>query len=235
MGLFARAIGIITSPRATFESVVAHPQPFGILFLVALAIALATGLPQMTETGRQAALDAQIRQTEQWTGQPATPEQIEGMERFSRYNGPIAIVGTFVMLPVISLLITAIYWALFNAVLGGTASFKQVLAVVTHSSVVTALGAVIGAPIQIMQGTMSQAGPFNLGALAGMLEEGSTLANFLGAISVFSLWGIFVTAIGLAVLYRRKTSTIFVTLLVLFLAITALFTVALPSMFRSAQ
>jgi hypothetical protein len=231
MTLLQRAIGVVTSPRATFESIVAHPRPFGILFLVAIAIGLASGLPQMTEAGRQAVLDAQIRSTEQWTGQPASAEQIARMEQFSRYNGPIAIVSSFIFLPVVSLLLTAIYWALFNAILGGTASFKQVLAVVTHSQVISALGAVIGVPIQIMQGTMSMGGPFNLGALAPMLEEGSALASFLGAISIFSLWGVFVTAIGLAVLYRRKTSTIFIALLLVYLAITALFTVALPGMF----
>lgn len=231
MTLLQRAIGVVTSPRATFESIVAHPRPFGILFLVAIAIGLASGLPQMTESGRQAVLDAQIRSTEQWTGQPASAEQIARMEQFSRYNGPIAIVSSFIFLPVVSLLLTAIYWALFNAILGGTASFKQVLAVVTHSQVISALGAIIGVPIQIMQGTMSMGGPFNLGALAPMLEEGSALASFLGAISVFSLWGVFVTAIGLAVLYRRKTSTIFIALLLVYLAITALFTVALPGMF----
>ena len=232
MGLLARAIGVITSPRATFESIVAHPRPIGILFIVAIVVGLAAGLPQMTESGRQAALDAQIRQTEQWTGQPVSAQQIEQMERIGQYNWIFAVVGTLVMLPVISLLMTAVYWALFNAILGGTASFKQVLAVVTHSQVISALGALIGVPIQVMQGTMSMGGPFNLGALAPMLEEGSALASFLGAISVFSLWGVFVTAIGLAVLYRRKTSTIFIALLVLFLALTAFFTVALPGMFR---
>jgi hypothetical protein len=231
LGLLQRAIGVITAPRATFESIVAHPRPFGILFIIALVIGLASGLPQMTESGRQAVLDAQIRSTEQWTGQPVSAEQISRMEQFSRYNGPIAIVSTFVFLPVVSLLLTAVYWALFNAILGGTASFKQVLAVVTHSQVIGALGAVIGVPIQIMQGTMSMGGPFNLGALAPMLEEGSGLANFLGAISVFSIWGVFVTAIGLAVLYRRKTSTIFIALLAVFLAFTALFAVVLPGMF----
>lgn len=230
MGLLARAIGVITSPRATFENIVAHPRPFAILFLVAVVIALTAGVPQFTESGRQAALDAQIRNTERMTGQPMGPEQIERMERFSQYTGYFAIVGAFIFLPIFSLIITAIYWALFNALLGGTASFKQVLAVVTHSQVIGALGALIGVPIQLMQGTMSMGGPFNLGALAPMLDEGSRLAGFLGAISVFTVWGVFVTAIGLGVLYRRKTTGIFIALLALTLLITAVFTVFLPGM-----
>jgi len=56
-------------------------------------------------------------------------------------------------------------------------------------------------------------GPFNLGALAPMLDETSRLAKFLGNISIFSLWGAFVTATGLSVLYRRKMTGILIVVL----------------------
>ena len=231
MGLFARIVGIITAPRATFEDVVRHPRPAGILLVCALVMGIFSAAPQFTETGRQAMLDAQIRSTEQFTGQPVGPEQIANLERMSQYSGYFALIGTLISLPIICLIMTAIYWALFNAMMGGTATFKQVLAIVTHSQVITALGIAIGVPIQIMQGTMSMGGPFNLGALVTFLDEGSALARFLGAVSVFSIWAVFVTAVGFAVLYRRKTSTMFMILFVIFLAITAVFTVLLPGMF----
>ena len=44
-GLFARAIGVITSPKATFEQIVKNPKPVAILFLVALVIAISAALP----------------------------------------------------------------------------------------------------------------------------------------------------------------------------------------------
>jgi hypothetical protein len=59
---------------------------------------------------------------------------------------------------------------------------------------------------------MSMGGPFNLGALVPMLDESSFLARFLGTTSVFTLWGLFVLAIGLGVLYRRKTTNIAIAL-----------------------
>src|SRR3990172_2732977 len=88
----------------------------------------------------------------------------------------LGLAGTFVFLPIASLFFAAVYWAIFNTIMGGTATFKQVLAVVTHSQVIGALGMLAGLPIQLMRGTMTMAGPFNLGALAPMLEEGSKLA-----------------------------------------------------------
>ena len=92
------------------------------------------------------------------------------------------------MMPVMSLLITGVLWVVFNAILGGTAGFKSVLTVVTHSQVIGALGAVAAAPIQYLQGIQNMAGPFNFGVLVPMLDPGSFLALFLGGVSVFVLW-----------------------------------------------
>ena len=93
----------------------------------------------------------------------------------------------------------------FNALLGGTAAFKQVLAVVTHSRVIAALGAAIR-PIQMMQGTITMGGVQS--RRPGAVLETSPIRAMLGSISVFTLWGIVVTAIGLGVLYHRKTRNI---------------------------
>lgn len=217
--LVSRAIGVVTSPKATFQGVVATPKPFGILFLVAIIIAIAQGAPQFTASGRQAAMDAQVKAIEQ-SGQTVTPEMQTRLESMGRYTPYFAIVGSLIVLPIISLIMAGLYWGIFNTVLGGTAAFKQVLAIVTHSQVIGALGVLIGAPIQYLQGTVTMGGPFNLGALAPMLEPTSQLSRVLSSISVFSLWGIFVTAIGLAVLYRRKTTGIAIALLAIFLVIT---------------
>ena len=218
-GLLSRAIGMITSPKATFEKIVANPKPAGILFVVAVIVALAAASPQFTEAGRQATLDMQVKQQEQWTGKQVTDAQYARMEQMSKYGIVFGLVGTFIFLPVVSLIFAGLYFVAFNAIMGGTASFKQVLAVVTHSQVIGAVGAVAGAPIQLMRGTISMAGPFNLGALVPMVDESSTIARVLGSVSVFTLWGLIVTGIGLGVLYRRKGGPIGVVLIVLYLLI----------------
>jgi hypothetical protein len=214
MGLFARAIGVIVSPTATFGSIVAHPRSAAIVFLASLIFGLASGLPQMTEQGRQAAVDMQVQQIERWTGQRVTDEQYSRMLEGSRFAAYFSIGSMLIFLPVVAMIFAAIYWAVFNALLGGTASFKQVLAVVSHSMVIGAVGQAAGAPIQYARGTITPGGPFNLGALLPMLEPSSFLAQFLGLTNVFTLWSVVVTAIGLGVLYRRRPTGIAVALLV---------------------
>lgn len=214
--VLARAIGIITSPRATFEKVVQSPRPVGIMLLVAVVMSLAIALPQFTETGREAALEMQVHQTERWTGQPVSDEQYSRMQAMSRFTPYFSLVSILIGLPIGALVISAIYWVIFNVVMGGAASFKQVLAINTHSMVISALATVIGAPIQYLKGTLSQVGPFTLGAVLPMLDERGFVSTFLGSISVFSIWGLIVAAIGLGVLYKRKTSSIALALFALY-------------------
>ncbi len=113
-------------------------------------------------------------------------------------------------------MIAVIYWAVFNIAMGGTASYKQVLAIATHSAVIRGLGVALGAPVQYPKGTMSSTGPFNLGVLAPMLDEKSFLSQFLGFIDPFTVWGIIVVSIGLSVLYKRKSGSIATILFVLY-------------------
>jgi hypothetical protein len=162
--------------------------------------------------GQQAALDSQV-QARDAMGRPMSDQEYATMQRITPYFAYITIGQMFIFLPIFSLIIAGLLWVVFNTILGGTASFKQVLAIVTHSSVIGTLGAVLGAPIQVLQNKVTAGGPFNLGALLPMLDQSSIPARFLGFTSVFQIWGFIVIGIGLAVLYRRKSATIIIGLI----------------------
>jgi hypothetical protein len=230
MSLFSRAIGIITAPKATYENVVAAPRPFGILLICALLIGIGSTIPQLTENGRKAALDMQVKGMERM-GMTVTPEIYQRLETQSQNKllKLLGAAGTLIVLPIIALVITSILWAVFNAIMGGTATFKQVLAVVTHSYVITTLAVIAALPIQMMQAKIVMGGPFNLGALAPGIDETSTIARFLSSISVFSLWGWWVTAVGLGVLYKRNATSIAIGLILVFLAFMFAVTAAFGS------
>jgi hypothetical protein len=230
-GLFSRAIGIITSPGSTFAAVVQSPRPAGILLLCCVVMGLATGLPQFNDKVRRSALEQQIAQMER-SGRPVPASGYEQMERFSHYSGYATMASMFIVMPVLCLLFAAVYWAVFNAILGGTATFKQVLGIVTHSQVIAALGAVAAVPVIYLQGVTNLWGPFTLGALLPMLEPGTPLASFANGIGFFQIWQMIVTAIGLGVLYKRKSTGIAIGLIVLYLLITAGFTTMFSSMGR---
>lgn len=222
-GLFSRAVAIIVAPKPLFEKLVQSPRVIGALLTVGIIIGLSQGLPRLTEAGRQAGLDAQVQQTERFTGRAVTEEEYARMQRFA----PVQAYATLVFAPagvaLVTLIIGGIYFVIFNVVLGGTATYKQILAILAHSGFIGALGAVLGAVVQHFQGVLTPTGPFTLVALVPTLDESTFLARMLSFISVFSIWGTIVTAIGLSVLYRRKASNIAIGLLTLTVLFAALF------------
>jgi hypothetical protein len=223
-GLLSRAVGIVVSPGDTLRTVLRFPRPAGILLLVCAVLAATAVAPQFTARGRRAAVDLQVQQLERMTGKPVTPQMYEQLERTAA--GParwFAVLGIFVGVPVATVFFSALYWAAFNILLGGSATFGQVLGVVAHSQVITALGAAAAAPFQFLQQVPSAAGPFSLVALAPMLDPSGYPAAVLSMINVFTIWATVVTAIGLALLYRRTLAPILVALLVVQVVVSGLF------------
>ena len=86
-GLLARFVGMITSPQATFQSVVAHPRWLGMLVLTTLITAICTTLPMTTEAGREAALEQQVKQMESF-GMKVDDAAYARMERTSSITPP---------------------------------------------------------------------------------------------------------------------------------------------------
>jgi Yip1 domain len=205
----ARFIGMITSPRETFESVVAHPKWLGMLVVTTLIVMAGTVLPMTTDAGRDAALEAQVRQMESFGMQ--VNDQMYTQMRSRMGIAPYTTgAGVLIMAPIIATAIAGILFAIFNAAMGGTASFKQVLSVVVHAGAISALGQLFTGPMNYFRGTMTSA--TNLAVMLPMLPEGSFVARLAGMIDLFVVWWLFVLAVGLGVLYRRRTQSVAMTL-----------------------
>jgi hypothetical protein len=209
MNLIGRFIGILTAPRATYEHVVARPKWFGMYVLTAVIIAIGAALPMTTDAGKQAAVDQQVSQMESF-GMQVSDEQYAGMVKGTAMMPYMTGAGVLVGSLVMALLMAAILWAIFNAALGGDASYKQILAVLVHASVISAAGQLFTGPLNYFRGAVTSA--TNLSVLLPMLDETSFMGRLAGAIDLFVIWWLVVLSIGLAVLYRRRTQPIAYTL-----------------------
>ena len=211
--LFARVWGILTSPGETFADVVARPQILGMMVLVILVTVVCTAGFLSTSVGKQAYLDQAVRSTESFGGH-VTDESYAVMEKMSAYAAPLVAVQMSIFGPLMWLILAGILFAVFNAALGGDASFKQVFAVVVYSSAVTVVQQLFVTPLNFVRESMSSA--TNLSVFLPMLDESSFLTKFMGTIDVFLIWWVVVLAIGLGVLYRRKTGPIAIGLFVVY-------------------
>jgi hypothetical protein len=212
----ARFAGVLFSPRATYADVAANPRWIGIFLTVFLITATAATALMSTEIGRNALLDQQIAGSEAY-GRRMTQAQIDQLEKISGYFVYGAPVIQLFSLSIGGLLISGIAFAVFNAALGGDATFKQVFAVVAHSGVVLAALSLFTTPLAYVRESLSSA--TNLGVFLPFLDESSFAARLLGSIDLIFIWWMLSLAIGLGVLYRKRTGPIATTMLAVYAAI----------------
>ena len=216
MNLFSRAIGVLTAPRDTFASIAAHPKVLGMLVVTILVTAFAAALPMMTEAGKQAAIDQQVSMMES-LGVQVSDEMYAGIESGKNRLPYTTALGALLFAPVAILIITGILFVIFNAIMGGDARFKQLMAVIVHAGVVSTLGGLFAGIINYFRGAAGSA--TSIGALLPMIDEKSFIGRVLGMADIFLIWWLIVLSIGLAVLYRRKTQSIATTLFVIYAVI----------------
>ena len=207
----ARFVGVLVAPRATYAAVAAHPRWLGIFLTVFVISATASTGLLMTDVGRNAVLDQQM------AARPMTQAQIDAMEKIAPYFVYLAPVFQLLGLAIGSLVIAGVAFAVFNAMLGGDATFKQVFAIVAHSGVVLATLSIFTTPLAYVRETLS--GTTNLAVFFPFLDETSFAAKLLGSIDLIVIWWLLSIAIGLGVLYRKRTGPIATTMFALYAAI----------------
>ena len=189
--------------KATFQAVVAHPKWLGVLAITTIIIALGVSLPLTTEGGRQSQLDTQVRMMENF-GATIDDKMYAAMQRSLRYAAVQTFVTTLVAGPVMAVIFAGILFGVF-AIDGGQATFKQLFAVYVHAGVVIAASQLFLGPLNYFRESMSSA--TNLG-VTRTGERHSFVGRLLGMIDLFWIWWLIVLAIGLGVLYRRRTQSV---------------------------
>jgi hypothetical protein len=212
----ARIVGILFAPRATYADVAARPRWLAMFLVVYLVIAAVATTFMSTDIGRNAVVDQQITQAESY-GRHFSDQQIDRLEALSKYYAYGTPVLQLVTLGFASLLVAGIAFAVFNALLGADAAFKQVYAVVVHSGVIMAAVSLFTTPLAYARQTLSTA--TNLGVFFPFLDDSSFPARLLGSIDLVYIWWMLSVAIGLGVLYRKRTAPIATTLIAIYVVI----------------
>jgi hypothetical protein len=205
VGLLSRFVGVVTSPKATFQSVAAHPRWLGMLALVTIIVAVCVTLPMTTEAGRQAALDNNVRQMENF-GMQVSDEMYANMAKGMQFATYQTFFSVLLVGPIFSIVIAGILYGIFTILMGGQATFKQLFAVYVHSTAITAVAQLFTGPLNYFRGSMSSA--TNLSVLLPMIDDQSFVGRLLGMIDLFWIWWLLLLAMGLGVLYRRRTQPI---------------------------
>jgi hypothetical protein len=203
------------APREVYAAVATKPRALGVLVVVLTVVVLAQGIFLSTEVGQQAALDQNIKAMEAFginLPDDAYQRMEEGMKRAPITGGISAII----FWPLLMAIVAGLLMSVFSMLMGGSATFKHVFAIVAHSAIIIALQQAFSMPLSYARGEFAGA---NLGIFVPMLEETGFVAKFLGSIDLFLVWWIVSLSIGIGVLYKRRTGGIATSLLGLYAVI----------------
>lgn len=198
-----RVVSVLFNPTKTFEAIRERPTlliPLVLLIVVSLtATFLVTQKVDWVEVAEET-LAAQNRPMSDDDRERA----IDTMEKVM----PIStLVGPLMAWPVFTLLTALICLVGINA-LGGQLSYKQSFSTVVHSTMPQLLAGLLTIPVVLGRESFTffelQGGSFlksNLGAFATEETPGA-LRALMGSIDLFTLWGVVLLSLGLAIVGR---------------------------------
>ncbi len=209
IGLAARVLGILTSPRETFERVMADPRWLGVLALGVGGVAVLSSLLLSTDFAQRAQLDQQISWMESF-GATLTDEVRTEMEQGVRFAAYTTFGSMLVGVPIFCVVLAGMLHGVGYGLLGAGSSFGQVFAVVAHAGLVFLVQQLFAAPLNYVREAITS--PTTLAAFTPMLEEDAFAYKLLSAIDLVNVWWIMLLSIGLAVAWKRRTAPIATTL-----------------------
>jgi hypothetical protein len=208
-GLAARALGVIVSPAETYADIASHPRPLSALGLVFVVTSLSLGLFLSTDVGRNAALDQGLSMVDSFSVRlsDAQIRQItQLLEAHAGYAPLYAVAGMLVGLPLMVAAVAGLGMLVLNAGLGGHATFKQLFAIVAYSRIIPLVQTALVTPLDYARESLSSV--TSLLSVFPMVDDAGFLGRLLGWIDLFRIWWILSLAIGLGVLYRRRSGPI---------------------------
>ena len=205
-----RMFGVVRRPRPTFEAVVRWPRSAGLLVTLFAVYFLASAALYATSVGRQALVD-QWESTAIAFGQPVDDARYAELQRLSEQGLAYAAGTALLNGPLAAAALAFLLFGWFTGVRRGRASYRQVLAIVAAASTILMLRHLVGAPLGYMRETTASA--TTLTRLMTMVDPASPIARFLSLIDLFVVWWLIVLAVGVAVMYRRRTRDVALLLL----------------------
>ena len=196
MGLFSRIIGIFFSPGKTFQDIQIKSNwlvPAIILVVFSLGFVFLTK-PIILKDAKTQAL-AQIEK------QNLTPEQTEqALARAEKITSIMIFVGPAVGSFVVFFILAAIWLFISNTILGGNATYSQMLGVTIYKDFIGVLAMLVKLPIILAQQTMNV--HFSLATFMSDSAQTTFLYKMLSKVEVFNIWIIAVLCIGIGVMSK---------------------------------
>jgi hypothetical protein len=209
MSLIARIINLFFSPSKTFQAVSTSPKwvlPLIITLLITFGAMYMLTPVIMTES--ESVMEEQM--IERGMSSDQVDKAVEQAQKYQKYSiAPTTLVAGLLM----TFLMAGIWLFFGNTILGGSATYGQMLGVITYSGFIGLLGLLIKMPIMLAQQTMNV--HFSLATFMADASKDTFLYKLLANVEIFNLWTIAVYSIGIAIVAQLKVKSVWPWVLIL--------------------
>lgn len=213
MSILAKIINSYTAPRKVFEAVKDFDWKKAFIPLLVLGI---LGLISYwaiqdlaNDYGYEKAVNV-IENMDRLTDEQKV-EQIAKIEE--RMDGPqiTSWISSALGGPITVFFMTLITLLVGNTFMGGSAKYGQLLNITAWAYMVNILENIVKIPLMLNKWTLEVY--TGLGVL-GIGEKGSFINSLLAGIDIFAIWRIVLIAIGMGIIYNKKTKPYIVAMLI---------------------
>ncbi len=222
----SKIINIFFEPKRVFESLRIKPTwlvPFLIVAILGIGFYY-YAYPLI--------MDQQVQRIQE---NEKIPEEQKGriIEKLKETDHPpiwqlaLAPIGSLVSLVVVA----AVLFFVFNVLLGGDSTFRQVFSVYCYSALVAIPAMIVKFPLIMAKGSLNV--QTSLAVFLSADAKDTFLYNVFSSFDIFTIWQVILVAIGMGVMYKYSTKKAFAPVLILWL-IWILIKSALSTIFGGA-
>jgi hypothetical protein len=195
-----RLIGVLVSPRASFESIAQRPSWVLAVVLMILS-AVGQGWIVFQHTDMAGAVRQQMEKQLAQSGQTLSVEEIDNrVEMMQKVTRVTSLAGPLVIVPASFLLIAVVFWLGLRLV-GSEMRYAVSFSIALHALMPSVIEGLLSIPVILHRGMMS-VDELRRGLLASsaafFAPEGAspTLLALLGSLDLFSFWSLALLVVG---------------------------------------
>ena len=204
---FGRIIGVIFSPKPTFESIARRPTwlaPVILLCLVQCAVVAIYG----QRVGWRSLLEKQMGSNAQFQ-QLSKAQQQQRIEIAMPYVSKIAYVEVIIGPFIAAFLFAGIFWLLFNMGAGAKFGYRVSLGVASYGFVPTIIGSLLGILVIYLKdpSTIDLQNLLATNVSSYLSSDAPKWTHALRLVDIFLFWEMFLLAVGFSAAAPKKLST----------------------------
>ncbi len=198
---FTRIANVITAPREAFAGIATLEKRTALWLLPMIVMIVVSGIAaymQASNPEMQQKMRTQMREQMDKiaTEKNMSAQQVDDMVEMQVKLAPVmGLIGAVLAVPAMWLIMSGIYLALANFILGGETSYSRVLAVFGLAAVIMIIETLI--TMMLQAGTGSEFASVSLGFLVDG-KSNPYVHAILARINPFTFWWLWVMAVGLA-------------------------------------